>query len=367
MDIQPVQLKQLNWLTGFWQLKPRNLRLRKMRMYNSKERLLAAAKQQPVDRPPCICPGGMMNMMFQEIMEQSNCSWPQAHLDAEKMAGLALALNQAGGFENYGVPFCMTVEAEAMGAEVNMGNLLCEPHVVESPLESSARIDLIKPLDINSGRAKVVIDAIKILKAKNTEVPIIGNLTGPVSTAGILVDMSVLMKEFRKKPPQAERLMEYMVDNLIAFGRAQIEAGADAICISEPSGTGEILGPQRFRDYTLRYVNAIMDELDVPVKIVHICGSLNSVYHILPEFHCNVFSFDSLVSIADIKEALPDQAIMGNINTHALGTASASKITQLAWSCRRKGIDIIAPACGLPTTTPLANIQAMVEAAQVMV
>jgi uroporphyrinogen-III decarboxylase len=103
-------------------------------VFTPKERLFAVAKKQKADKPPCICPGGMMNMMFQEIMEKSNCLWPEAHVDPEKMAGLAHALNEAGGFENYGVPFCMTVEAEAMGAKVNMGNLLCEPHVVDSPL-----------------------------------------------------------------------------------------------------------------------------------------------------------------------------------------------------------------------------------------
>ena len=54
------------------------------------------------------------------------------------MAGLAEGLYQAGGFENYGVPFCMTVEAEAMGARVEMGDMLCEPHVVDSPLEKVA-------------------------------------------------------------------------------------------------------------------------------------------------------------------------------------------------------------------------------------
>ena len=34
-----------------------------------KERLLAAAQLRVLDRPPCICPGGMMNMMFRDIME----------------------------------------------------------------------------------------------------------------------------------------------------------------------------------------------------------------------------------------------------------------------------------------------------------
>ena len=335
-----------------------------MQTFTPKKRLLAVARKQEVDHPPCICPGGMMNMMFREIMEKSNCLWPEAHVDSEKMAGLVYALNESGGFENYGVPFCMTVEAEAMGARVNMGNLLCEPHVVDSPLQSSAQVDLLQSLDINVGRAEVVIDAIKILKAKHTDVPIIGNLTGPVSTAGTLVDMAVLLKEYRKRPTDAEKLMAFITANLIAFGKGQIEAGADAICISEPSGTGEILGPRGFRDYSLRYLNRVMDALEVPVKIVHICGALKSIYEIIPELHCDVFSFDSMVPIEEIKKYIPEKAVMGNVNTHALGTMSAEKVASLTRNCLTKGADLVAPACGLSTTTPLINVQTMVKATQ---
>ncbi len=333
-----------------------------MNTITPRNRLLAAAKKLPVDRPPCICPGGMMNMVFQEIMEESNCPWPGAHTDPQKMAGLTFALNEAGGFENYGLPFCMTVEAEAMGATVNLGNLFFEPHVLESPLNSSAEADLLRPLDVDAGRARVVIDAIKLLKAAGTDVPIIGNLTGPVSTAGTLVDMSILLKEFRKKPAEAQRLMEYMVINLVKFGQAQIQAGADAICISEPSGTGEILGPQLFRDYTLKYINQLMDALDdAPVKIVHICGVLKSVYHIIPEFNCDVFSVDSIVGLDEIKKFIPNKAVMGNINTHALAVMPPEKIAKLTRYAISRGADIVAPACGLSTTTPLLNVQTMVR------
>ena len=52
------------------------------------------------------------------------------------------------------------------------------------------------------------------------------------------------------------------------------EAGADAICVAEPSGTGEILGAKRFREFTVPYINRLLDAIDVPVKIVHICGKL---------------------------------------------------------------------------------------------
>lgn len=327
-----------------------------------KIRLSAAAKKLPVDRPPCICPGGMMNMMFADIMEQSGCLWPETHTDAIKMAELAYALNQAGGFENYGVPFCMTVEAEAMGATVNMGNRLCEPHVVQSPLTSCAQIDKLKPLDLQAGRVKTVLDAIQILRDKSMDVPIIANISGPVTVAGTLLDMSVLLREFRKYPENAQRYMDFICENLITFGKAQIASGADVICISEPSGTGEILGPRYFADYTVNYLNRILDELTIPVKIVHICGRLKSVYDIIPQIHCHAFSFDAVVPIDEIKKHLTNQAVMGNISTYALDSMQPEKITSLVRGALKAGVDIVAPACGLSTTTPLVNVQVMVGA-----
>ena len=86
-------------------------------MLTEKERLDRALHHEEVDRPPCICPGGMMNMVTTDLMDISGITWPEAHTDAEMMAKLALASYEQGCFENVGVPFCMTVEAEAMGAE----------------------------------------------------------------------------------------------------------------------------------------------------------------------------------------------------------------------------------------------------------
>ena len=83
---------------------------------NQKIRLLNTLKKLDADRPPFICPGGMMNMAVMEIMEASQCTWPQAHTDPRMMAKLTLAAGHLAGIENVGVPFCMTVEAEAMGA-----------------------------------------------------------------------------------------------------------------------------------------------------------------------------------------------------------------------------------------------------------
>ena len=92
-----------------------------------KERLERIFRHEGVDRPACICPGGMMNMITTDLMDACGITWPEAHTDAEMMAKLALASFEHGCFENVGVPFCMTVEAEAMGAEVTMGTKISNP------------------------------------------------------------------------------------------------------------------------------------------------------------------------------------------------------------------------------------------------
>ena len=56
-----------------------------------------------------------MNMITTDLMDEANVNWPEAHLNARMMADLAEANYEKGCFENVGVPFCMTIEAEAMG------------------------------------------------------------------------------------------------------------------------------------------------------------------------------------------------------------------------------------------------------------
>ena len=97
--------------------------------FNERQRLLRALKKEQVDRPPVVCPGGMMNMITTDLMEISGVRWPQAHTDAQMMAELAYANYQNGCFENVGLPFDMVAEAEQMGAQITLGSECIEPHV----------------------------------------------------------------------------------------------------------------------------------------------------------------------------------------------------------------------------------------------
>lgn len=318
---------------------------------------------QKADRPACICPGGMMNMVTADLMKEVQVYLPDAHTDARKMADLAKAVYEKGCFENYGVPFCMTVEAEEMGAGVDMGSQVYEPHVIKYVIDSVSDMDKLVPVDTAKGRAKVVLDAIRILKEETDGVPIVGNLTGPISTASSVMEPVIFYKELRKKNKEAHAYMEFITEQLITFGRAQIEAGADVIAISDPSGTGEILGPKYFQEFAVTYINKLLDALqaDKMGTIVHICGQMSPVYKEVNELHSNVLSFDSIVPMKEARAHLKDRVLMGNVSTYALEFADPERVRMLTRGCVKSGSDIISPACGLGMKSPLVNVQAILE------
>jgi [methyl-Co(III) methanol-specific corrinoid protein]:coenzyme M methyltransferase len=53
---------------------------------------------------------------------------------------------------------------------------------------------------------------------------------------------------------------------------------------------------------------------------------------------------------------------MGNVSTTALQNAEPERIALRTRQLVAEGVDIIAPACGLSTSTPLDNIRALTGA-----
>lgn len=332
---------------------------------SAKERLLRVLNKQPVDQPPVICTGGMMNAAIVDIMKETGYTLPEAHSDARLMADLAGAVSSSTGFENLGIPFCMTVEAEVLGSEVTLGTLACEPKITK---EIYASVNDVKFNEISSmltsGRIETVAEAAGLLAARHPDMPVIGNLTGPISTAASLVDPVAFLKELRKNREGAHRVLDYVSDLLIAFAKAMIDKGATVISIGDPTATGEILGPKMFEEYAVRYLNRIIEAIqaDGAPVIVHICGNMSSVRHLIPQIRANAISTDAIVDLRQLKQDFPGLTTMGNVSTYLLEYGPAEKVADRARALVSDGIDIISPACGLSTSTQLKHIQAMTGA-----
>lgn len=333
-----------------------------MNIISPKERLIRVLNKKKVDRPPVVCPGGMMNAAIVDVMNKTGHTLPEAHHDEKLMAELSHDVHEYTGFENFGIPFCMTVEAEVLGSEINFGTLACEPKIQKEVFASVAEIDYkdIKTV-LKSGRIGTVVQACHRLSKSFPDIPAIGNLTGPISTVASIVDPMTFLKELRKDKSNAHKAIDYVTDFLIEYAKLLIDNGAAIISIGDPTATGEILGPKMFEEYAVRYLNKLIHgirSLNAPI-IVHICGDMNSVKHLIPQIRSDAISTDALVNLRLLKEEFPSLTTMGNLSTYLLEFGTPDTVSAQTRRLIKDGIDIISPACGLSTSSSLENIQAM--------
>jgi len=332
-----------------------------MDVLSPRERLLRTLSKKTVDRAPVICPGGMMNSAIVDVMKSHGNLLPQGHSDAKIMAELALDVQADTGFENIGIPFCMTVEAEALGSRIDFGTLECEPKIAQEIFPSVKEVVYKEKNALTkSVRAATVFQAIHETARREQDVPVIGSITGPLSTAASVVDPMNFLKELRKAKDDSHRFVDYVTEQLIDYARYMVDNGASIISIADPTATGEILGPKMFGDYAVPYINKLVDaihEMDVPV-IVHICGRMQAVTHHIAKLHADAISVDALVSLKKLKEEYPHLITMGNLSTYLLEFGNENTIQRNTEKLIEDEINILAPACGLSTSTPLINIQA---------
>jgi [methyl-Co(III) methanol-specific corrinoid protein]:coenzyme M methyltransferase len=339
--------------------------------YTLRDRLTRALAREPVDRPPVICPGGMMTMATASAMRRAGRAWPAAHSDARAMAEIVLATRDETGLECLAVPFCMTVEAEALGCTVDMGTATVLPHVAVESLTDPARVGDLPEFDPKrSGRAPVVLDAIERLKNAAGDAPVLGGVLGPVTLAAMVMEAGLFLRLTRRDPAAAEKLIAALEPVVVRFALAQHAAGADCVTVAEPSATGEVLGGKHFEKLAapalIRVLRALRDGGASP--ILHICGDLRPILPQVALIARNLdaplaLSVDAMVSGRDLKAALPEVVRVGNVDALLLQREDVATVERVARTAAHD-FDILSPACGLVPMTPAENLRAMVRAAR---
>ncbi|MBV8608812.1 MAG: hypothetical protein JO034_15295 [Singulisphaera sp.] len=327
-----------------------------------RDRLLRVLARQRVDRPPVLCTGGMMNAAITEIVTTAGDTLPAAHTDPAMMAELASDVQRSTGFENLGAPFCLTVEAEAFGSTVDYGSVSSEPKVRKEAFDSIPTAPLGSFMSqLGTGRINTVAEALSRLNVRCPDLPVVGNISGPVSTAASLVEPAAFLKGLRKYRDAAHQLLQQITDFLIEYAHILCASGATVITIGDPTATGEILGPRLFAEFAVPYLNQLINgirEAGVPA-IVHICGDISSVWDQIPHLLCDAISTDAMVDLPALKRDYSHLITMGNVSTFLLQFGSPGRVEARTAALIRNGIDIISPACGLSTSTALDNIRAL--------
>lgn len=80
------------------------------------------------------------------------------------------------------------------------------------------------------------------------------------------------------------------------------------------------------------------------------------------ELGADAISVDALINLSKLKKEFPALKTMGNVSTYLLEFGPPEKIRNTTENLVREGIDIISPACGLSTSSPLEHIRTMTQA-----
>ena len=305
-----------------------------------------------------------------EQMDTLGVRWPDAHTDAKLMARLAIGAYSILGFDAVKVPFCQTIEQEALGCKVHMGDDQNLPSIAEHPYDLSAEPvqDPVFPQDfLTRSRVPVLIEAVKIVKKEvGDKVAVIGGIIGPFSVVAALVGIKQCFKHVVKSPARLQPFLDLAVRCGVELAGALADAGADAICIEDMMASVSMISPRCYSQSVVPYESELIGKIGIPT-ILHICGNVDSIIKDMISTGTTAISFEPKTDINAVKEAVEAAGrkvgLIGGVDAlDDLFYGKPGAVREAALLGREHGYSVIAPSCSIPPATATDNLRAMVEA-----
>jgi MtaA/CmuA family methyltransferase len=333
----------------------------------SYERLMLTlkGKKDDADRIACVNSASVSTI---EFMKAYDATWPSAHKDPAKMARLGSAAHRQCGLDNISVPFCMTVEAEVLGAKINFHeDKIKWPSVREFQVKDPS--DIRFPKDVSeTGRVPVIIEAIKKLKEEFAgDVPVNAYVVPPfTSISSYLVDSITFLKWLGKAPEKAHQLLKDTVNVYAEIAGLYIDAGADIITLHGMGASNDNISPRHFDEFVKPYLKEIIKHLKAPT-ILNICGSALMIVEKMVECGASAIAVDERTPIKEARETVekirPGYPIIGNVPSYdVIHQGPIEKIQAAVKRCMEDGVSMVASGCDFWIETPTEHIEAFVRA-----
>jgi len=296
-------------------------------------------------------------------MDTARVSFPQAHLDANAMADLALAGHDVLGFDTVMPEYSVHQESAALGCEMNWGDRDTMPDGKTFPYADFSDIRIPENI-LEKPSMKVVLDALSILRHNvGDKVAIIGKVMGPwtlsyhmTGTQNFLLQIGLGEKE------KVVKMMRQLMPVTIAFAKAQFRAGADAVVLADHV-TGDLAGPYHYEELLLPLHKEISEEIGGPL-ILHVCGDCSDRLELFAQAGFDAYHFEWQVDAKKAVDKVGDRmSLVGNINNaQTLYQGAPEEVYEQARYAIKAGVHIIGPECAIPLATPIENLKAIVSA-----
>jgi len=318
--------------------------------------LSALRRENPPNQPVL---GTGTSIVCQELMEATGVCFPDAHLDSQKMARLALAGHSVLGLDMVMPLFSVCHEAAAMGCDVNWGGPDAMP---ESGKPIFGGLDDIRVPDdlLDRPGCKTPLEAIRLLRQwLGDDAAVCGKVFGPWTQSYHYFGVENFLMLTLDDPSAVRAIMDRLLPVTIAFARAQIDAGADLLLLADHA-TRDLCGPQAYEQFLMDVHSRLAREIEVPL-VLHICGDTSDRIGMIAQTGLAGFHWDTKTgSASKVRQLAGDSlSLMGGVSNYTLLRGTADEIEHQTREAVAAGIDIVGPECAIPLYTPLANLKSI--------
>ena len=208
----------------------------------------------------------------EDVTKKLDLKFPDAYMKRDTMAEVALAIKEHDEATFCELPFCHTVEAEAIGGIVNFGDEKAGPRAKEYICTDPEEILGLKEIDFSEGRIFEVLEACRILREQGEDVVL--DVAGPFTVMNILIDPVHVFKAMRKRPELMKKVFWRLGNDVLRYIEEGIKRGVTMISYADSSGGVNILGPkmaeQVVEDFTYEYMKKLQ-EITENKAIVLLC------------------------------------------------------------------------------------------------
>jgi MtaA/CmuA family methyltransferase len=329
-----------------------------------KDIFLRRLRRQPTPR---VAIGSATSIVTTDLMDRVGVGFPEAHLNADEMAKLASTGHTVLGYDNVMPLFSVWHESAALGCQVDWGNNGRMPD--GRPACAAITGDIAVPNDLlKRPGCAIPIEALRLLdKRMGNEVAIVGKVFGPWTLGYHVFGVQEFLISTLLEPDAVRRAMRKLVAVTIAFAKAQIDAGADALCLADHC-TRDLCSPESYRDFVAEFHQELHATISCPL-ILHICGDTADRLKYIRQTGIECFHIDSKVpSMAEARKlAGKELALMGGIsNIDTLRNGTLESVGEDVREKVRIGIDIIGPECAVPLDAPCENLKEITRVARTL-
>jgi uroporphyrinogen decarboxylase len=194
----------------------------------------------------------------------------------------------------------------------------------EKIIRTAADVKNLKRPDPSTSLAYVMDAVTLIRKNLNGDVPLIGFSGSPWTLATYMVEggsskaFATIKNMIYGDPETAHLLLDTLADSVIEYLNAQIESGAQAVQIFDT--WGGVLAPDMFHEFSLRYLEKIVNGLHRSydgnsIPVVLFCKGCNSHLEAIADTGCDGMGVDWTITLEEARARVGDRvSLQGNLD-----------------------------------------------------